>query len=307
MNKILVTAKINPDLDGTSCTLAYSDLLKQFGKDADGLITGSPQSEVKFFIEKRHIQIPTRSDEVSNEWNQIILVDASSTKGMPKTVKAAKVIELIDHRPGEPEKEFPQAKIQNELVGAAATLIVEKFIQANKKPQIDHAKLLYGAIYHNSLNFIATNTSQRDKDAAKYLETNYGFSEEIIREMFNYATHEIENDIKKALKDDAKEIGNDMKIGAYQIIVWGREVVTNSKSIIESSVNELTTELGLKWSFVNVIELESKQSHIFTHPKGEEILSKALNSKFKNNWSTLPAILRKQIIPKVTSYISSQN
>jgi len=54
MNKILVTAKVNPDLDGTSCSLSYADLLKQLGKDAEGLVTGSPQSEVKYFLGLLH-------------------------------------------------------------------------------------------------------------------------------------------------------------------------------------------------------------------------------------------------------------
>jgi nanoRNase/pAp phosphatase (c-di-AMP/oligoRNAs hydrolase) len=50
--KILVTAKVHPDLDGTACTLAYADLLNRTGKKATGLIFGNPQSEVKFFIKE---------------------------------------------------------------------------------------------------------------------------------------------------------------------------------------------------------------------------------------------------------------
>jgi len=139
MNKILVTAKVNPDMDGTSCTLAYSGLLKQLGEDATGIITGTPQSEVKYYIKKHNIKIPTRADEIVDTWGEFVLVDASSTKGMPKVVKAENVIEIIDHRTSEVEKEFPNAKIQNELIGAAATIVVERFISANKKIQRDHA------------------------------------------------------------------------------------------------------------------------------------------------------------------------
>ena len=73
MSKILVTAKVNPDLDGTSCTLAYADFLKQTGKDAEGLISGAPQSEVKYFIEKHNVSIPTRLDEISDMWGEFSL------------------------------------------------------------------------------------------------------------------------------------------------------------------------------------------------------------------------------------------
>ena len=302
MNKVLVTAKVNPDLDGTSCTLAYSDLLRQTGENAEGLVSGTPQSEVKYFVDKHNIQIPTRPDDISNNWGEFVLVDASSMKGMPKVVIADKVIESIDHRAGEPEKEFPNAKIQNEPIGAAATIVVERFIKAGKNIQPDHAKLLYGAIYHNTLNFIATNATQRDRDAVKYLERGFNFNESIIREMFDYATREVESNVSVALENDAKEFGTGWKIGAYQLVVWGNEVLVN-KGAIEKSVNDLKAKMQADWSFVNIIDLESKQSHIFTSAEGEQALSKALGVKFKKGWTILPAILRKQIMPKVNEVI----
>lgn len=305
MNNILVTAKVNPDLDGASCTLAYSDFLNQTGQRAEGLVTGNPQSEVNYFIEKHHIQIPTRADEFTDNWNEFVLVDASSLKGMPNVVNPDKVIEIIDHRTGEPEEEFLSAKIQNELIGAAATIVVERFIEAGKKIQPDHAKLLYGAIYHNTLNFIATNTNQRDKDAVSHLEKTYSLDNRIIREMFDYATREVESDVKTALENDAKEFGTGWKIGAYQLVVWGQEVLADRK-LVEKSVNELKDRMEADWSFVNIIDLEAKQSNIYSCSEGEESLSKALGIAFKDGWSTLPAILRKQIMPKINEVVSQK-
>lgn len=262
MTKTLVTPKVNPDLDGTSCAIAYSNLLRQLGRCAEGWITGSPQSEVRYFIEKHNIKIPTRSDEASDDWDDFVLVDASSIKGMPKAVISERVVESIDHRAGEAQKEFPNATIQNELIGAAATMIVEKFIDAEKRMPLDCAKLLYGGIYHNTLNFIATNAVQRDRDAAKYLETNFGLGEEIIKEMFDYSTREVESDVKTALENDAKEFGEGWKIGAYQLIVWGDKVFAQKSSVAEY-INELQLKTGTEWSFVNIVYLESKKSHIF--------------------------------------------
>lgn len=306
-NKILVTAKVNPDLDGTSCILAYSDLLNKQGKDAQGLVFGTPQSEVKYFTDKHNIVIPVRTDEPSIEWNKFVLVDASSIKGMPKPVVSKKVIEIIDHRKGEPEVEFPNAQIQNELIGAAATIVVERFIKAGLKPQPDHAKLLYGAIYHNSLNFIASNTSQKDKDAVKYLEQNFNLNEGLVREMFDYSTREVESDIKTALENDAKEFGTGWAIRAYQLIVWGSEVFAQ-KELIVSSVKKLMAKMGSTWSFINIVDLESKHSTIYASSvEGEQILSKALETQFTDGWATLPnALLRKQIMPKVNEVVEQK-
>ncbi len=302
MGKILVTAKVNPDLDGSSCTLAYSNLLGKMGQDAEGSIFGSPQFEVEYFIEKHDVQIPQRQDESSDDWDLFVLVDASSMKGLPKVIQVEKVIEVIDHRISEPEKEFTNAKIQNEIIGAAATLIVERFIKVGKKIEKDHAKLLYGAIYHNTLNFIATNTTERDKSAALYLERNYDLSKGIIQEMFNFATQKILASVQTALESDAKEFGPGWQVGSYQLVVWGSEIFSQRDNIVKS-LNELRIRMGQDWAFVNVIDLKSRKSHIFSDPKGEYILSKALGAKFKNGWAKLPAILRKQIMPKIDELI----
>lgn len=221
IGKTLVCAKVNPDLDGTACTLAYSYLLNEMGNNSDGLIFGEPQSEVNYFSEIHKIQIPLYSKRIKNDWDSFVLVDASSIKGVPELVKADKVMEIIDHRVSKPEKEFPNAKIQNELIGAASTIVVERFIKENIIPTSDQAKLLYGAIFHNTLNLISSNTNGRDKSAILYLENEFGLKRRLIEEMFTYSTKEIEKDPVSALEKDAKEFGEGNKISAFQLIVWG--------------------------------------------------------------------------------------
>ncbi len=305
MNRILVTAKVNPDIDGTACTLAYADLLRQTGREADGIVTGSFQSEVGYFSQKQGVLIPARADENADKWDAFILVDASSIKGMPKVVLPDQVIEVIDHRIGEPEREFPQALVDNPLIGAAATIVVERFIKAEKVIKPDLAKLLYGAIYHNTLNFIATNAGQRDREAAGYLESTYKLEKGMIREMFDFATAEIKADVETALENDAKEFGGGWKIGAYQLIVWGSELLTDKKTIAEA-VERLGLKTGSEWGFVNIVDLETKKSYLYSGATGRPVLAAALGVTFQDGWTIAPAMLRKQIMPKVYEIVDKQ-
>ncbi len=301
MVKTLVTAKINPDIDGTACALAYSNLLNQIGQDTESILFGSPQAETQYFVTQHNITIPTKPDGFDGGWDNFILVDMSDVKGMPKTVSVEKVIEIIDHREGEPEKSFPNAKIQSELIGAAATLIVERFIANNRELSIDQAKLLYGAIYHNTLNFTASNTSDRDRSAVQYLKQKFNFDKGLPQEMFLYATDRILTDIPRALKEDAKQFGN---IDAYQLVVYGQKVLEKS-DLITNCLAEISRGNESQWHFLNVVDLESKQSHIFASSNdGQNILNKTLGCNFKNNWCVLEnVILRKQIIPMVQNVI----
>jgi inorganic pyrophosphatase/exopolyphosphatase len=122
--------------------------------------------------------------------------------------------------------------------------------------------------------------------------------------MFDFSTHEVESGVKTALETDAKEFGTGWRVGAYQLTVWGNEIF-EQRDLIVNSLSELNVKMVADWSFVNIVDLESKQSHIFADKaKGEEILSKALSTEFKNGEMVLPnALLRKQIMPKVNEVL----
>ena len=305
MSNVLVTAKIHPDLDGTSCALAYAHFLREQGIDAEGIIFGSPQSEVNYFVEHHGIHIPTQEEDVIGDWSNFILVDASSMKGIPQPVIAEKVIEIIDHRAGgEPEIEFPNAQIQNELVGAAATLVTERYMQARIKPLREHALLLYGAIHHNSLNFLATNTSRRDHDAAHFLEQEYDFDKKIIEKMFQYATQKILDNPAKAIEDDGKEFGKGYTVGAYQLIVWGDEIVTR-KGELQEAVCRISTANEESWAILNIVDVASGKGFVYcTHTEYAQSVAAALGGPLADQWVYLDkALLRKQIMPLISSLI----
>lgn len=307
MADILVTAKIHPDLDGVACSLAYADLLTRTGTDADGRLFGTAQSEVSYFIDNLKISLSYETSEFDGGWQKFILVDASSMLGMPKAVRQSDVIEIVDHREGEPEKEFPRAIIQNEMVGAAATLITEKFIKAFFNPKPDHAKLLYGAIYHNTLNFSSPNTHQRDRDAFAWLEKFAGCNSRLTDEMFQYATHKILTDIPAALRQDAKKFNaGDMVVGAYQLIVQNVDPRNYSEQIA-SGVGVLDAEYKCPVSFLNVSDIGTKISYFYVAgPESQKMITELFEAKFTNNWAEVPLILRKQIMPRVRDYIISR-
>lgn len=296
--EILVTPKVTPDLDGVSCALAYAQLL---GNTAQGIVTGSPQSEVQYFITQHGIVVPTRPDEISGPWTRFALVDASSMKGMPKVVKAEQVIEIIDHREAHPEEDFPNAKIQNELIGAAATLIVERFIQASQKPLPKHAKLLYGAIFHNTLDLLASNTDPRDKAAIKFLEENYSLNHQIVADMFTYSTKSIFADMHKALLEDFKTFGHYV---FCQLIIWGGDLRSHEEEISQT-LQELEQSNRSQWSILSTVDLERRQNIFYAEsPRAKAVLGQILGVKFDGNWATLSQVLlRKQIYPKIDAVL----
>jgi inorganic pyrophosphatase/exopolyphosphatase len=303
MPDILVTAKVNPDLDGTACTLAYADLLNRSGFSAEGLVFGSPQTEVEYFVKKRGIPIPTAPPDYQNNWQKFVLVDMSAIKGAPPVVHRDDVVEIIDHREG--IEGFPNAKIQNDLIGAAATIVVERFIKHHLLPQSDHAQLLFGAIFHNTLNLVSSNTTSRDLSAVRFLETAFALNRKLISEMFDFATASINSDIYKAIYSDAKEFAlYNRKIGFYQLVVWS--FAPRLRSQVQSAVEKIDQEMGCSWSLTNIAELKNKHSSVYcSGSQGQRVISKALGVTFSDSWTVLkPVLLRKQILPKINALFS---
>jgi len=297
LTPICITAKINPDLDGVACALGYADLLNKQHVRAQACIFGTPQSEVQYFIKNHAIAIQTFDSSAPAQWHKFILVDASSMRGMPHVVQANLVQEIVDHRVGEPEKEFPHAKIQNELVGAAATLIVERFMQANILPDYNNAKLLYGAIFHNSLNFITSNTTERDKLAVQFLERNFDLNQALIDEMFQYASQEILRDLYGSVVSDAKQFG---EFNFYQLVMSDVDYKSLEKELSKIVVNE-DIKHPCAWSMVNIVDVNKKVSYLFVpSTMGQEILTRGLGCTFIDSWAMVPATLRKEIMPKIT-------
>lgn len=297
MKKICVTAKTNPDLDGVACALGYAELLQAQGINAQGCVFGQPQAEVRYFIEKQNRKIDSFSSGMASKWNSFILVDASSMKGMPQVVKKELVEEIVDHREGNPELEFPHPKIQNELVGAAATLIVERFMHKNIKPTLSCAQLLYGAIYHNTLNFITANTTERDKKARDFLTTTYDLNFDLIEAMFAFATKEILKDISPALINDAKQFEG---FNFYQLVVAEIDYKSLEKNIIPVIHAQDSQYPGNKWSILNLVDVIKKKSFLYvTSQKGQAVCTKALGCTFSNSWAIVPAMLRKEIMKKI--------
>ena len=310
MPKILVTAKVNPDIDGTACLVAYADLLSQSGRSAEGFAFGQLSSEAEYFVQHQGLSIPTHFDDGLGDWSEFVLVDMSSAKGLPKVVKAEKVTEAIDHRSfTQPEKEFPTAYVQNELVGAAATLIVERFLKSNLRPQKGQAQLLYGALFENTLNFLSTNTTERDHQAARWLEKEFSIHKGLSQEMFKFSTLRVLADLNRAIELDAQEFEGFSKedcLHALQLTLFGFDF-PGLRSQVEEVVLSLEKGQGVLFSFLNIVDLEKARSYLFaSNERGVRVIEQALGANFEAGWAVLaPPILRKQIIPKVIPLVKS--
>ena len=299
MSKILITPKINPDLDGVACAYGYTEFLNSLdnGNEYVAGVYGEPQSEAVFLLERFNINNGLIFNPDQN-FDKFIIVDASDTKGMPAVIRPEDVIGVIDHRTTHQAGElFPRADIQIELVGAAATLIWEKFINSNITPSFKASVLLFGAIYSNTLNLSSELTVERDLKAVKVLSSTMPAN--LISDMFAYKAEQIALNLENTIINDFKVFNGGL--GIAQLESFDLAVIVESRLIeIKDILKNLKKDHSFNHIFLTAADIKNAYNiFVVIDDATQSLLAEKLELVFddrgvaKNN----KLMLRKQILP----------
>lgn len=309
MKPILVTCYVNPDLDGVASVIAYGEFLQKVGKSAIVGIIGEPHEEVKYIFDRFGFEYPKKISN-ADDFDEVILVDASDPTGLEGEIATEKVIEIIDHRQVHEADKFPKAKVQIELVGAAATLVVEKFIRNKIEISKESAILAYGAIISNTLNFKGGVTTSRDKEAAAWLDKVSKLPDNFWKDLFLAKSDLSGKKLAERIDGDfALFVMGDKKVGIAQIeIIGAKELVDKRSDEIVQVLERIKSEMNLGIIFQNTIELEDhKNIFIAKDIETQKLLEKVLNIKFSGVVAERPnLIMRKQIVPLLKKEIEAR-
>src|SRR3972149_5302242 len=120
-----VLAYVNPDTDGVCSSIGYSYLKRlTAGEHFLPVIFGSLNSETHFVLNYFEVEPPLSNPEISMD-SKIAIVDTHHVGQLPSSLPLQNVIEILDHHPAGNPAAFPNAMIQNENLGAVATIIAE--------------------------------------------------------------------------------------------------------------------------------------------------------------------------------------
>lgn len=259
--KYVTTSYSGPDLDGYSCTVAYAELLRVQGKDAIASLWGDVHLEVEWVLKEFGLVRPSLVDMEEND--RIVLLDASSPDDLPGGIRPEQVIEVIDHRKIHRASEFVHATIQIELVGAAATLVAERFQKAGIMPSKESALLLYGGILSNTQNFSAIDTP-RDREMAAWLKGISEAPHDLAERMFT-AKSDLKGDrLRQSIQNDTKILQLHGKIvGIAQLEVFEvSSLIDARRNEMESILDEVRREHDCDVTFLNMKDLATGQSTI---------------------------------------------
>jgi manganese-dependent inorganic pyrophosphatase len=242
-------------------------------------------------------------------YSEIILLDASDLNGLEGKVPPEKVVEIIDHRRVHETHKFPNAKAQIELVGAAATLVAEKFMAANAPITFRSAVLLQAAIISNTLNFKGAVCTPRDVAAANWLQQFSQLPEGFWREMFMAKSDVSGTKLAERVDGDFAHFRfGPTTLGIAQIeMLGGMDLLQSRKDELTKLLEAKSLAFSLDHIFLNLIDLEGPDNLFFApNLETQKILERALGVVFSGDIAVRhQALMRKQIVPRLKDILES--
>lgn len=241
----------------------------------------------------------------------IILVDTSNTQDIDQRIKKNAVTEIIDHRALHQADQFPNAHVQIELVGAAATLIAEKFFRASIHPSKDASTLLYGAIISNTMNFKSAITTKRDTDMAAWLQKIASIDTAFGRKMLLAKSDLTGKSLKTVIESDLptpKTMGNKTILVGQLEIIGVKHLYETRREELQQALMAIKKEKRVDFLFLNGVDLEEGKNYILYTTLEEKNLFMTLGNSYEENGYLVrdTLIVRKEILPILHKHFQPQ-
>jgi len=214
----IITTYMNPDLDGIACMTA---LAKFLGADWAPARFGKIDFETMFVVEKLGLDAPRQLRDSANfaDAEKIILVDTHHLAQLPQNFPTDRVVAVYDHHPNGDDEKFPNAKIDNRNIGAAATIIAEMYLNANRWDD-KMLRLLGFAIMSNTNGLTSSIATDLDRNVYAKITERFPIATADVTAMLHARLRVLELGLRTALESDIK---------LYETARWGRVAIAQLK------------------------------------------------------------------------------
>jgi manganese-dependent inorganic pyrophosphatase len=265
------------------------------------VIFGQIDPETEYTLGHVSIKIPKPISIEPDD--SVILVDASKVTSLPSGIVPEQVVEIIDHR------KMTNASIKIEMVGAAATIVTEKYMKQNVQPSQDIALLLFGAIASNTLDFRANVTTDRDYQAAEWLKSKHVMPSEFVNNMFLAKSNVAGAKLRERLAGDRMVSYNGEKlVSILQLeLIEANRIAHERVEEICAILSEFESEKPTDFSFASFLDLTRGTTTFIAHNhQVQAVLQDIFSVSFQHNLAVYDSfIMRKEIGPKLADYFTN--
>ncbi len=305
MEKILVFGHKNPDTDTICSAIAYAELKKELGYDAEAVRLGEVNSETQYALDYFKVDTPRLVQKVTEETDKVILVDHNERGQSADDIEGVKVLEVIDHHRIANFETADPLYYRAEPVGCTATIIKKLYKENNVVIPKDIAGLMLSAIISDSLLFKSPTCTEEDVQAAKELAEIANVELETYGMAMLKAGADVSSKTAEQLISlDAKpfNIGGNKVIIAQVNTVDPQDVLARQDEV-EAAIQSVIDEKELDLFLFVITDILNSNSMALALGTNTALVEKAYNVILENNTALLEGVVsrKKQVVPVLTA------
>ncbi|WP_410502730.1 manganese-dependent inorganic pyrophosphatase [Exiguobacterium acetylicum] len=304
MEKVLVFGHKNPDTDTITSAIAYAELKKALGINAEAIRLGEMNDETLFALDTFKVTAPRLVTEVATEASHVILVDHNERQQSANDIDAVTVTEVIDHHRIANFETSDPVYYRAEPVGCTATILNKLYKEHGVAIKPEIAGLMLSAIISDSLLFKSPTCTEQDIIAARELAEIAGVDANVYGlEMLKAGADLSKKTVPELISLDAKEFTmGTLKVEIAQVNTVDTAEVLLRQEELETAINEVILAKGLDLFVFIVTDILTNNSVGLVLGKEANLVERAYGLEATNNLVYLEGVVsrKKQVVPVLT-------
>ena len=304
MEKVLVFGHKNPDTDTITSAIAYAELKKALGVNAEAIRLGEMNDETSFALDTFKIAAPRLVTEVAAEASHVILVDHNERQQSANDIDAVTVTEVIDHHRIANFETSDPVYYRAEPVGCTATILNKLYKEHGVAIKPEIAGLMLSAIISDSLLFKSPTCTEQDIIAARELAEIAGVDANAYGlEMLKAGADLSKKSVPELISLDAKEFTmGTLKVEIAQVNTVDTAEVLLRQEELETAINEVILEKELDLFVFIVTDILTNNSVALVLGQEANLVERAYGLEATNHLVYLEGVVsrKKQVVPVLT-------
>lgn len=304
MSKILVFGHQNPDTDAIGAAIAFAELQKALGKEAEAVALGTPNEETQFALNHFDVDAPRVVETIAGETSDVMLVDHNEFQQSVSDIAELNVLSVVDHHRIANFETANPLYYRAEPVGCTSTIIYKMYRENNVEIPKAIAGMMLSAIVSDTLLFKSPTCTDEDVHAAQALAEIAEIELEVYGlDLLKAGTNLSDKSVETLLDLDAKSFPmGDKNVRIAQVNTVDLAEVFARQNELESAMEQLNSENSYDLFLLVVTNILDSDSELLVVGEPKENVEKAFSVALTNNRVFLPGVVsrKKQVVPQLT-------
>ncbi|MBO0452223.1 manganese-dependent inorganic pyrophosphatase [Candidatus Enterococcus murrayae] len=304
MAKVLIFGHQNPDTDAIGAAIAFANLQKELGVDAEAVALGTPNEETQFALDHFGLTAPRTLEKMATETNDVMLVDHNEFQQSAADIEDLNILAVVDHHRIANFQTANPLYYRAEPVGCTSTIVLKLYKENNVAVPAKIAGMMVSAIISDTLLFKSPTCTQEDIDAANELAKiadidleNYGL------ELLKAGTNLGDKSEADLLDLDAKSFPMaDKTVRIAQVNTVDLDEVFARQDALRDAMLTENAKNGYDLFLLLVTNVLDSDSELLVAGEPREMVAEAFKVQLENDRAFLPGVVsrKKQVVPQLT-------